>query len=391
MSALPVIDFNQIFSSAGVKKSVDVRAPVEFESGAVSGSTNFPILDNTQRAEVGTTYKQHGQEAAIVLGNQLVSGADKELKIQNWKNFFQQNPEAFIYCFRGGLRSQTAQSWLHEVGIQIPRMQGGYKNFRNQMIQFIPLLVQKTDALVLSGATGAGKTKLLRSSELSGKVVDLEKIANHRGSAFGGYTNPQPSQAQFENDLISEWLRLGLNQKGFGFDKDVVTSVLGLGQRSFKLLFEDESRLIGLNALPNEIFSLLRGSPVVWIEDSLEVRIENTFEDYILNSDLGLYYDCEIKQPEVIQKCTNVFQKYNSSLIKISKKLGSLQTALIMKKMIQSETDFFDRKSLESNKDWIRDLLVHYYDPMYLGSLEQRSPKVLFKGTWQEVKKYLTS
>ena len=390
MSDLPVIEFSQIFSSLGVKKSVDVRAPVEFASGAVSGAGNFPILDNTQRAEVGTAYKEQGQDAAVVLGHQLVSGADKEIKIQNWKKFYQENPEAFIYCFRGGLRSQTAQSWLHEAGVQIPRLQGGYKNLRSQILQFIPLVVQKTDALVLSGATGAGKTKLLRIPELSTKVVDLEKFANHRGSAFGGYTDPQPSQAQFENDLISDWLRLGLNQKDYGFDKDLLTSVKALGSRSFRLLFEDESRLIGLNALPNEIFNLLRGSPVIWIEDSLDVRVENTYEDYILNSDLGLYYDCEIKEPAVIEKCTKVFEKYNSSLIKISKKLGSLQTALIMKKMIQSEKDFFEKKSLESNKDWIRDLLMHYYDPMYLGSLDQRSPKVLFKGTWQEVKNYLT-
>ena len=390
MSDLPIIEFSHIFSATGMKKSVDVRAPVEFESGAVPGAMNLPILDNTQRAEVGTVYKNQSQDAAVVLGHQLVSGSDKELKIQNWKSFYKDNPQAFIYCFRGGLRSQTAQKWLHEEGIQIPRLQGGYKNIRTQMLQFIPLLVQKTDALVISGATGAGKTKLLRSRELATKVVDLEKIANHRGSAFGGYTNPQPSQAQFENDLVSEWLRLGLNQKAYGFDKDLVAAVQVLGQRSFKLLFEDESRLIGLNALPNEIFNLLRGSPIVWIEDSLEVRVENTYEDYILNSDLGLYFDCEVKDLGAVEKCTKVFEKYYSSLIKISKKLGSLQTALIMKKMIQSEKDFFEKKRLDSNKEWIRDLLLHYYDPMYLGSLDQRSPKVLFKGTWQEVKTYLT-
>src|SRR5690606_17471921 len=99
---------------------LDVRAPVEFAAGSIPGAQNVPILDNDERAAVGTAYKHEGQQAAITLGHRLVSGARKAARIARWQAFAAQHPDGYLYCFRGGLRSQTAQAWLREAGIELP-------------------------------------------------------------------------------------------------------------------------------------------------------------------------------------------------------------------------------------------------------------------------------
>lgn len=333
---------------------IDVRAPIEFHAGSIPGSVNLPIMNNDERALVGTKYKQSGQEAAIVLGHQLVSGAVKAERVQAWVSFAQAEPHAILTCFRGGLRSKTAQQWLREAGIERPRIQGGYKKIRQFCMDKTVEFTEKQKLNVISGATGSGKTLLLRALKPSRKIADLEFWAHHRGSAFGGYGDGQPSQIDFENRLAVELL-------GCLRSEDLRPT-----------LIEDESRLVGRSVQPEPLFDALRAAPVVMVEESLGSRVEVTYQDYILDSALNSGDE---------KKGQEVFDRYLQSLQKISKKLGGLRTSEVLADLKQAHLDFQQGRGLDTHRVWIEKLLEYYYDPLYWGSLERRSPQVVFRGS----------
>ena len=109
---------------------IDVRSPVEFSEGSLPHSINIPIMNDEERTLVGTCYKEHGQEAAIKLGHELVQGQVKQDRIQAWTNYIEAHPEAQVFCFRGGLRSQITCQWINEAGIKRSPIPGGYKRMR---------------------------------------------------------------------------------------------------------------------------------------------------------------------------------------------------------------------------------------------------------------------
>ena len=109
---------------------IDLRAPTEFALGAFPGAVNLPLLTDAERAAVGTRYKQCGQQAAIALGEELVSGATRTERIDSWRTFIATHPGTLLYCWRGGLRSQIAQEWLRDSGVEVARIAGGYKTLR---------------------------------------------------------------------------------------------------------------------------------------------------------------------------------------------------------------------------------------------------------------------
>ena len=178
---------------------LDVRAPVEFEKGAFPTSTNIAILDDEQRRIVGIRYKENGNEAAVALGKKLVNKEIQAQRVDNWKNYFSENPDAYLYCFRGGQRSGITQSWLEEDGMNIPRLRGGYKAFRNFLTEKAEEITASAKTIIIGGSTGSGKTLLLNQLE---NTVDLEGLAKHRGSSFGKFIAPQPAQIDFENALF---------------------------------------------------------------------------------------------------------------------------------------------------------------------------------------------
>ena len=155
-------DYRDIFLND--RPMMDARAPVEFNKGAFPGVINLPLMNDHERQRVGTCYKQHGQQAAIVLGHQLVSGAVKAERIQAWADFAQAHPDGLLYCFRGGLRSQIVQQWLKdEAGIDYPRVGGGYKAMRTFLLDTLDQAVTQCDFVLLGGMTGTGK-KIGRAS-----------------------------------------------------------------------------------------------------------------------------------------------------------------------------------------------------------------------------------
>lgn len=342
---------------------IDVRAPIEFAQGSLPGAVNLPIMNNEERAAVGTTYKQAGREQAMALGHELVSGDVREERLQKWAEHIKQYPEAVIYCFRGGLRSQITQRWLAERGVKRPLIIGGYKSVRHFLREQIDTFSKQSNLLILSGPTGSAKTHLLKQSQNIYPNLDLEGLARHRGSAFGSYLVPQPSQIDFENALAVNLLK--------------ISPQLG----SKKILIEDESRLIGRCAIPESLFFKMRESELIYLEESFEQRVENIFQDYVLQTAIG---------KGSLEKGCLQFTDYKKAVSQISRKLGGARAQELLQDLTHSEEQFLkDPKSLESNKIWISKLLNYYYDPIYANSLAKRSPKILMRGNALAVLDYL--
>lgn len=313
---------------------IDVRAPVEFKEGHFPGAVNLPIINDEERTLIGTTYKKSGQEAAIKLGHELVQGEVKKNRVQQWVDYLKQYPDAQLYCFRGGMRSQIATDWLKDEGFHLTKIPGGYKFLRNFLINKIAELTPVLNFTIISGRTGSGKTPFLYETGLP--MIDLEKIANHRGSSFGNM-GIQPTQINFENTLAIDMMRVH--------------------ETSNNVLLEDESRRIGNNQIPENFFNKKQLAPLILIEESLEDRIDTIYHDYIE------------------QKSTDYLQ---DSLQRISKKLGGKNYQEISQKL-----------SAGLHREWIRDLLILYYDPLYDFQLKQKESRIIFRGTKAECLNYL--
>ena len=142
MNALPLIDPSRIKELIiNESKFIDVRSPNEFSKGSVTNAVNMPILSDQDRHEVGICFQNKGQDAAIELGNQLVTGVKKKQIVTNWSEFIRNNPNSIIYCARGGLRSQICQKWLNENRMVCPRLEGGYKSIRNFLLDELNKIV----------------------------------------------------------------------------------------------------------------------------------------------------------------------------------------------------------------------------------------------------------
>lgn len=338
---------------------LDVRAPVEFIQGSIPGAQNIAILNDEERALIGTTYKEKGNAEAVRLGHEIVSGENKNLKLQQWKIFFEQNPDGILYCFRGGQRSQITQRWLLDAGVDRPLIKGGYKASRQMLMDQITKVSLNKPFVIVSGATGSGKTDLINDVKAIYPSLDLEGAAHHRGSAFGGMNIPQPTQVNFENAVALELLKL---------EKGLLTT------NPAPLLVEDESRMIGQNVVPEVMFDKMRASSLVMIDESVEKRTENIFKDYILFP---------------IQNGENFIPRYEEAFRRITKKLGGLRTQELTALLLSAHQEYLQTKNLELHKEWIRRLLVEYYDPLYFKSFQKRNSIVIFKGSRAEVTEYL--
>jgi len=360
---------------------IDVRAPVEFTQGSLPGAVNLPILNDEERALVGTTYKQQGSEAAIKLGYEMVSGSVKQNRLQQWLDFIHQHPQAILYCFRGGKRSQITQQWLRDTGIDSPLITGGYKRARQFLISTIDRFSEHRKLLVITGPTGSGKTRLIHDISNSHPVLDIEALARHRGSAFGGMSVPQPSQIDFENHLAVNLLKLEQNNL------------------SEPVIVEDESRHTGKVYLPDSFFHHLRNSEIIWVDEPLATRVDNIFEDYILTTPIGQAQRIRqaipplastVETQEILrQQARQLFDKYAGALQTISKKLGGDRFQEMSEDLENARSDFENKNEIQSNKIWIEKLVRYYYDPLYLGSLQRRRVNPCFKGSGQAVMDYL--
>lgn len=353
-------DYQALFLSGA--PLLDVRAPLEFTRGAFPGAVNWPLMDDVERQKVGTCYKRQGAQAALDLGHRLVSGALREARIAQWAAFSRAHPDGYLYCFRGGLRSQIAQQWLAQAGVAYPRVSGGYKAMRGFLMDELGSALAECGWVLVGGLTGTGKTEVLAQV---GGALDLERHANHRGSSFGKHATPQPSQINFENGLIVDLLRL----RAAGFQRFVV---------------EDESPGVGSCSVPFPLYQRMQQAPLVWLEDDFEARVERILRDYVVGL-CGEFMALHGAEAGLVLFSGRLRQGLSS----IARRLGGERTARLSCLLEGALEAQQCGEGLDRHRAWIAGLLHEYYDPMYAFQRARKEARIAFSGTAPAVLDYL--
>jgi tRNA 2-selenouridine synthase len=235
---------------------LDTRSPKEFSQGHIPGAFNLPLLNDDERHQVGITYKQHGRDAAVRLGYELVG--HKFVSYIDAAKSHAPLGKVLVYCWRGGIRSNTMAWVLSSAGMEVYLLDGGYKSFRHWCLS---LFERAWPLMVVSGKTGAGKTEVLKELQRLGEAaIDMEGLANHRGSAFGGLgLGDQPTQEMFENRLA--W-------------------ALSNHQQCKRMWIENESRFIGKVRIPDAFFIQSGNANLISVERELAVRAKRILSEY---------------------------------------------------------------------------------------------------------------
>ncbi|HET9826263.1 MAG TPA: tRNA 2-selenouridine(34) synthase MnmH [Chitinophagaceae bacterium] len=321
---------------------IDVRSPSEYTHAHIPGAHNLPLFSDEERKIVGTAYKQQSREAAIKIGldffgpkmRKMVEEIEaivssRQLAIKNDPIGLQTATCVMLYCWRGGMRS-AGVAWLLDLyGYKVFTLVGGYKKFRNYILDTFRLPFEFN---ILGGYTGSGKTEMLKSLKAQGQIIiDLEEIARHRGSAFGKIgSEKQPSQEMFENVLALE-----LQNRLSNFREMPNVSVGGLGG----IWVEDESQRIGDLNIPHELWKTIRQSPVYFFDIPFEKRLDRIVQEY----------GCMDKEQII------------GSIVRIEKRLGSAEAKNAINHLHENNTVECFR------------ILLKYYDKWYLKSLHNRN------------------
>lgn len=329
---------------------LDVRSPGEYLNAHIPGAFSLPLFTDEQRKIIGTAYKQESRKAAVNHGLNYFSEKMKIIPgeviniLNHWEkeinngDLFSSPPSGdrgrglLIHCWRGGMRSEAVAWLLNLYGYKIYLLKGGYKSFRNwALVQF----EKKYNLYVLGGYTGSGKTDVLKEMQRKGKmIIDLEKLANHKGSAFGSLgENPQPTQEMFENLLAVELWKTGMEVESNKINGDEDTK-----SDKTEIWVEDESRHIGHVNIPKTLWEQMRNSNLYFLEIPFEERI-----NYIVSA-YGVFDKKELV----------------TSIMKIQKKLGGLET--------KNAINFL----LENNLKDCFSILLQYYDKLYTKGLYNR-------------------
>ncbi|WP_144463582.1 tRNA 2-selenouridine(34) synthase MnmH [Siminovitchia fortis] len=235
---------------------IDVRSPKEFKEATIPGSINIPILNDEERAEVGTIYKQAGKEAAMEKGLAIFS-----IKLPEFIGEFKKiETPMTVFCWRGGMRSKTTATVLDLMGIRVNRLNGGIRSYRRWIVNYLETGRFHPELLVLNGYTGTGKTIILQKLKEKGyPVIDLEEMAGHRGSIFGQIGLTPSNQKKFDAALVTEMLKY--ENERFVF-------------------IEGESKRIGRVYLPDIIYDKKEKGLQIFIDLPLEERVKNIIEEY---------------------------------------------------------------------------------------------------------------
>lgn len=319
-----ILDIQQFLEKQPYAPVVDVRSPKEFAQGHIPHAFNLPLFTNEERAIVGTLYKQKGREEAIIRGLELIG-----VKMADFVRTAKQLSPAkklLVHCWRGGMRSGS-MAWLFDtVGFQTFTLEKGYKNYRRHVLSFFEQDFH--NLLIIGGMTGSGKTDILKEIIKQGEQgIDLEGLANHKGSSFGSIGQAvQPTSEQFENELhllLTNFLNTS--------DATKINSIW----------IEDESRGIGKVFLPNHFWLQMQNSPIIYIQIPKNLRIERLVREYAC---------CEKSLLE-------------EAILRIRKRLG-----------FDKATDAL--KALEIN-DFakVADITLVYYDKAYAHDIERRKPE----------------
>jgi tRNA 2-selenouridine synthase len=239
---------------------IDVRSPAEFALDHIPGAVNYPVLDNEERAKIGTLYKQDSPFAAKKLGAALVSR-----NIANHlEKHFQEFPRTWrplVYCWRGGERSGAFTHILNRIGWKAMQLEGGYQGFRRTVIDGLDEAAKQFSFRVICGMTGSGKTRVLQEArDYGAQILDLEALAIHRGSVLGNEPNiEQPSQKGFETAL---W------------------NALRALDPSRPVLVESESKKVGGLHIPDALMEKIRSGACIELRSSPQTRVSWLIREY---------------------------------------------------------------------------------------------------------------
>jgi tRNA 2-selenouridine synthase len=303
---------------------VDVSSEGEFDEGHIPHAFNIPILNNSERVAVGTDYKQKGQAEAIKTGFRLVG--PRIIDIVTAAETVARGNELLVHCWRGGMRSSNFCQFVGMTKIKTHQLQGGYKSYRQAAHDSFR---RDMKLVVIGGCTGSGKSEILRALKTKGEqIIDLEALASHRGSSFGGLLlPPQPTTEQFQNDLFEVILKLDLNRR---------------------IWIEDESIAVGKIFLPEPLWRKMLSSPLVEIHVDKQHRIKRLVDEY------GPADKIEFLQ----------------AMERITKKLGGQN--------FNAARD----KWLAGDKESTMDILLTYYDRAYTNGLTAKKPRIKLSAQW---------
>jgi len=266
-----IINIHEVFNQPGQWQIIDVRSPGEFSDGHIPGAINIPLFTDEERAKVGTLYKQASPEAAMDAGLAFAGAKMKSLARQGRAAAQKSGSKLLIHCWRGGNRSK-AMEWLFRfAGIDVARLAGGYKGYRTALHSFFN--DNDFELHIIGGYTGAGKTEVLQYLREAGEqVIDFERLANHKGSAFGAIgEEEQPTNEQFENDLFEEFRKFDVRRP---------------------VWLENESKNIGKTYMPEGLWDKLRISKLFALEVSEEVRLNRALRYYSEDVNIVALKDC---------------------------------------------------------------------------------------------------
>ena len=315
----PALHIEDFIKQSHHELVIDVRAPIEFFKGHLPHAINIPLFEDSERAEIGTLYKQQGKDTAVSRGLEIVS--PKMVSFVNDVKKLSKNKKVFVYCFRGGMRSNSFAWLMNTSGLDACILQGGYKAFRNYALDNFET---KKNIVLLGGQTGSGKTDILKQLKINGQqIVDLEGLAHHKGSAFGAINEQkQRPQQVFENNLFYEFSQI-----------DAVLPVI----------IEDESQNIGYNKIPQALWQQMKQAPIIKLSIPFELRVIKLVEDYT-TADIQTLKDC---------------------VLKISQQLGTLNTKLCLQYLNEHNLADVARLSLQ------------YYDKAYDYTYNKKTQQII--------------
>ena len=302
---------------------IDVRTEKEYLDDHILNAYNMPLFDNDEYCEVGTIYKQEGKHEAIDKGFEFVSPKLKDM-YKVVKELSKEYEHIVIYCARGGMRSGSVANLLASIGIDLYKLEGGYKSYRNYVLDYLSTIMDKKQFIVLHGLTGVGKTELLIELDKNNiDIVDLEYMARNTGSVFGfiTYDEKPPTQKTFESRIFESLF----------FSK------------SDYLFIESESKRVGHVLVPNDIYEgIIRDGYHILVECDIKDRVKRLCKDYI--------YDRNEENIQALRGCISTFRK----------RLGN--------KTVDEYLELLDNEQYE---ELVEKFLVFYYDPLYMHSVNQ--------------------
>ncbi|MDF2875806.1 MAG: selU [Sporomusa sp.] len=294
---------------------IDVRSPEEYSMGHIPGAINIPLFNNAERAHVGATYKQIGIEEAKDLGLTIASPKLPDI-VGQVRQIYKSGQQVVIYCWRGGMRSKSIVNILGMMGVPAPQLLGGYKAYRQYVLDRLRTFVVKPVIVVLCGSTGVGKTIILnRLARRNIPSIDLEELANHRGSVFGQIGLGKPATAQ-------------------NFDAELLAKLNKLNNQPY-IVVECESKRIGNVYLPEALFNAMRQGKNLLLSANIELRVDRLIAEYM-------------------DMCGNNHEAIIAGIQSLRKRIGNKKTDQIL--------DWFKSGMI---REVVKILLLDYYDPMY--------------------------